>query len=453
MFTEQREVIDESITKIRSGRITRRSFLERVMTAGLSSAAALSLLEACGGTTNSSAGNGPATNIVWQSENDSTTTYRDLASTFNQTVGKQKGIHITWTQGPSDTQAMLSKYNTLFRSRSSSIDIIALDIVYPAQFAAQQWTKPITESMWPASERQNYLQAPLKGCTFAGKLWAAPYRTGVGILYYRKDLVSSPPATYDDLVHISKDLAPAKTKYGYVWQGGQSEVLTCNFVEVLHGYGGAVLDPNDPTRVTINSPEAQQALSMMVSWVGTISPTAVTTYTEEPSRITWQNGNAAFMRNWPYAYPLGNNPASSKIANKFDIAPLPHGPHSPTGHSAIGGWNMAINTYSRYPEQAWEFIHYMLQPAAQKQGAIGAGWPVTLQSAYDDPDVLAKEPFFGKLKPILQTALPRPVSPKYVDISDVLQRSVHQALLKQETFVNILQATEAQLKPLVAQKP
>src|SRR6185312_3583 len=152
----------------------------------------------------------------WQSENDSTSTYSSLADTFNKTIGSQKGIHITWQQGPSDGTAMLTNYNNMFRARNHSVDIAAIDIVWPAQFGAAQWLKPITDSQWPTSERQNYLQGPIQGCTFQDKLWAAPYRTDLGILYYRKDLISSPPTTYDDLSTMSKSVAPSKTKYGYV---------------------------------------------------------------------------------------------------------------------------------------------------------------------------------------------------------------------------------------------
>lgn len=449
MIPEQREALDEIIVKIRSGRMTRRTFLERAVAVGLSSTAAVSLLEACGGTSNNTGGNGATTNIVWQSEQDSSNTYSNLTKTFNQTIGNQKGIHVTWQQGPASTNDMLTTYNNMLRARSSSIDVLSLDVVYPAQFAASQWTKPITDSQWPSTERDKYLPGPIKACTYQGKIWAAPYRTDIGLLYYRKDLIATPPTTWDALTNMAKSTAPGKTKYGYVWQGAQYEGLVCDFVEVLHGYGGAVLDPNDPTKVTVNSPIAQQALTQMVGWVGTISPDAVTTYMEDTARTTWQNGDSAFMRNWPYAYSLGNDPTQSKIANKFDITSLPYGGTSTTGHSAIGGWNLAINAFTPRADQSWEFIKYMLQPDAQKTGAISATWTTTLQSVYDDPDVLSKQPLFGKLKPILQNALPRPVSPKYTAVSDAIQRHIYQALKKQVSPAQALSGLETDLKQLV----
>ena len=448
MFSEQRSEMNEIIGKMRHGRISRRSFLERAGAIGLSSAAAMSLLEACGGGSSNTGGSGQTTNLVWLSELDNTGTYTGLVTEFNQTIGKQKGIHVS-NQQVANTDDLLARYTNTLRARSGSVDIMSIDIVFPAQFAASQWTVPITESQWPSSERTNYLPGPVQGCTYQGKLWAAPLRTDLGVMYYRKDLVSTPPATWDDLVSTAKSASPSKIKYGYVWQGAQYEGLVCDFAEVLYGYNGTILDPNDPTKVTVNSPEAQQALTQMVSWVGTISPQAVTTYQEEPSRTVWQNGDSAFMRNWPYAYALGNDPTKSKVAGKFDISSLPSSGNGTVGHSAIGGWNLAINAFSKNPDASWEFIKFMLQPEAQKKLAINASLTGTLESIYTDSDVLAKQPLFQKLGPILKNALPRPVSPKYSDVSDTIQRNIYQALKKQVSVSAALSSLAQDLQSVV----
>jgi multiple sugar transport system substrate-binding protein len=448
MIPEQREALDEIIVKIRSGRLTRRSFLQRATAIGLSSSAAVSLLEACGGSSNSSGGNGAATSIVWKSEQDQSNTYKAIADTFNNTVGKQKGIHVTWQQGPASTNDLLTIYTNMLKARSASIDVLSIDVVYPAQFAASQWIAPISDSQWPTSERQNYLPGPTQACTYQGKIVAAPFRTDVGLLYYRKDIASTPPKTWDELTSMAKSNA-SKAKYGYVWQGAQYEGLVCDFIEVLHGYGGQILDPNDPSKVLVNSPQGQQALSQMVSWVGTISPDAVTTYMEDPSRNVFQQGNSVFMRNWPYAYELGNTASQSKVAGKFDITSIPSGSSGTPGHSCTGGWNLAINAFSKNTDQSWEFIHYMLGAEAQKQIAIGASLTGTLLSVYDDQTVLSKQPLFAKLKPVLQNALPRPVSPKYTDVSDVIQRDIYQALKKQMSPSQALTQLESDLKRVI----
>ncbi|GCF10314.1 ABC transporter substrate-binding protein [Dictyobacter arantiisoli] len=447
MLAEEREALDEIVSRIRAGRITRRTFLERALALGLTGSSAVSLLEACGGSSNSSGGNGASINLVWQSEQESTQTYQHLADRFNQSIGQQQGIHVTWLQGPANSDDMLAKYNNMLRARDSSIDVLSIDIVYPAQFADSQWIKPLSERRWPASERAKYLTAPLLGCTYQGKIWAAPLRTDVGLLYYRTDLVPRPPQSWDELTASARN-AMAKTRYGYVWQGAQYEGLVCNFCEVLYGYGGAILAANNPRQVTVNSSEGRAALTKMVSWVGSISPAAVTSYLEDSSRQVWQNGSAAYMRNWPYAYAMSKDAAQSQVDNRFAIHSIPYGGTNTVGHSAIGGWNLAINAFSQRQEQAWQFIHYMLQPPAQKTLALTAGLAVTLLSTYDDPEVLQKGPLFALLKPVLQQALPRPVSPRYSNVSDAIQRHVYQALKQQSRPSDALRGLEDELKQI-----
>ena|SRR5579883_2357627 len=440
MNPEQREALDEALVKMRAGRMKRRTFLERAVALGLTSTVAGSLLEACGGSSGAS-----VTNIVWQSEQETTGTYSKLADAFNKS---QSNVHVTWLQGPASTDAFLQKLTTMLRARSHSIDVMSIDVTYPALFGANQWAAPL-ESKWSSSEQANYLPGPIQSCTYQGHLWAAPLRTDLGIIYYRTDLIPNPPNTWTDMATMAKD-AMSKTKYGYVWQGAQYEGVVCDFVEVLYGYGGTVLDPNNPKTVTVNSPQAVQALTDMVSWVGGISPTAVTTYMEDTARNVWQQGNSAFMRNWPYAYSLGNDARQSKVAGKFDIHNMLYGGSNTTGHSCIGGWNLAVNAFTPSVDAAWSFIHYLLQADAQKSLAVNASLTPTLKSVYQDPEVQQKQPLFTKLAPILQTALPRPVSAKYPDVSNAIQLRIHQALLKQVTPAQALSQLASDLQPLVA---
>jgi multiple sugar transport system substrate-binding protein len=444
MVPEQREALDEIIVKIRAGRMTRRTFLERAVALGLTSTVAGSLLEACGGSSNTGGG-GQTTNLIWQTENDTSGTYPAIVDAYNKT--NKDNVHVTWHIGPSDSSGLLTLYDNALRARSATFDVMQIDVIWPAEFASNGWTVDLT-SKWPASDRANYLQGPIKSCTYNGQIVAAPLRTDLGVLYYRTDIISTAPSTFNDLTSMAQS-NKSKTKYGYVWQGSQYEGLVCDFVEVLAGYGGTVLDPSNSKKVTINSPEGVQALTEMVSWVGTISPTAVTTFTEEPSRQAFQNGDAIFMRNWPYAYSLGNA-AGSKVASKFDIHSIPYGGSNTVGHSCIGGWNMAINAFSKNPDASWSFIKYALGPDAQKQLAIKGSFTPALTSVYNDADVKAKQPLFTKLAPILQNALPRPVSPVYPDLSNIIQTHVHQALTKAATPSGALSALQTQLQALVS---
>ncbi len=442
MDSNRREALDEMIVKMRAGRMSRRLFVERSAILGLSATFVGTLLDACG---SGGSSGGPAV-ISWESENDSVGVYGTLATKFNQS---QKDVQVHWTNGPSDSGQLLTKFSTMLRARSNSIDVMAMDIVWPAQFGASGWTVPIDDK-WPSSERQNYLPGPIQGCTYNGKIWAAPFRTDAGLLYYRTDLVPTPPNTWEELTTMAQSAASGgAVKYGYVWQGAQYEGVVCDFVEVIYGYGGSILDPNNPKTVTTTSPQTVQGLTTMVNWVGGISPQAVTTYKEEDARTTFQNGDAAFMRNWPYAFAHGNNAAESKIDGKFDVHTIPYGAGGTTGHSALGGWQLGINAFSSNVDAAWTFVHYMLQSDAQKAAALQASLTVTLKSIYDDADVLAKNPFFAKLKPVFQSAQPRPVTPKYPDVSLAIQQSVHDALLKSASPSDAMNALATKLKSIV----
>lgn len=445
MIIEQGEIIDEIITKIRSGRMKRRTFLERAVAVGLTSSAAVSLLEACGGTSNSTGGSGQTVNINYI-EKDTNGVHAGLVSKFNS---QNAGIHITYnSNAPNDTGQLLTILTTMLRARGSTIDVFPMDIIWPAEFGANGWTVPLDDK-WPSSDRSNYLPGPLQGCTYNGKLWAAPCYTDAGLIYYRTDIIKTPPTTWQELSTMSKAVPSSQAKFGYLWQGAQYEGLVCDFIEVLYGYNGSVLDANDPKKITINSPEAVQALTEMVGWVGTISPAAVTTYKEEDARSAWQNGDAAFMRNWPYAFVLGNDPKTSKIAGKFDVHPMLSSGGSSTGHSNLGGWQYGINAFSKNPDAAWKFIQFMLTPTTQKTLATDLSLFATLKSIYTDPDVLAKNPFFGKMQPVLQGALPRPVSAFYPDISNAIQLRVHNALTKQSNVADSLSALQSDLQAIV----
>ena len=446
MYLEQGEVIDEIITKIRNGRITRRTFLERAIAVGLTSTAAVSLLEACGGTSNSSTGSGQTVNINYI-ERDTNGVYASLVTDFN---AQNNGVHVNYnSNAPADTGQLLTILTTMLRARSSAYDVFPMDIIWPPEFGANGWTVPLDDK-WPASDRANYLPGPLAGCTYNGKLWAAPTRTDAGLIYYRTDIIKTAPTTWAEMTSMAKANAPSKAKVGYVWQGAQYEGLVCDFTEVLYGYGGSVLDPSDPKKVTVNSPEGIAALTLMTSWVGGISPSAVTTYKEEDSRSSWQNGDSVFMRNWPYAYSLGNDPSSSKIAGKFDVHNMLYGGSNTTGHSSLGGWQYGINAFSKNSDAGWKFVQHQLSPASQKTIALKLSLTATLKSIYTDPEVLKANPFFAKLAPVFETAQPRPVTPFYPDVSNAIQVRIHNALTGQSSPSAALAALTSDLQAIVS---
>jgi multiple sugar transport system substrate-binding protein len=266
------------------------------------------------------------------------------------------------------------------------------------------------------------------------------------MLYWRTDLMPKPPATFGDLVRASQAARQkGKVKYGYVWQGARYEGLVVNFFEYLGAHGGRILDGG---RVTVNSPPALAALNEMQAEIygSGIVPSTVLTWHEEESRFAFQNGEAAFMRNWPYPVPLLRDPANSRVAGKFAVAPLPATPQG-TSTSAIGGAQLAINRHTEHPEAAWEVIHYLTQPEQMLERARVVGQFPTRSGVYDDPGLasaLALPP--ATVKQIIEHAAPRPVTPVYTQLSEILQIQLHRALTRQTSPADALAQAQQEMQ-------
>jgi trehalose/maltose transport system substrate-binding protein len=125
----------------------------------------------------------------------------------------------------------------------------------------------------------------------------------------------------------------------------------------------------------------------------------VTSYQEGEAHTAFVTGNAAFMRNWPYAYSIAADPKQSKVVGKFSVTTLPKGPGGhPVG--TVGGWQLAVNKYSKHPDAAVEFVRYMTSPAVEKFDAITNTNVPTIPSVAKDPAVVKANPY---LKPQIAT--------------------------------------------------
>jgi multiple sugar transport system substrate-binding protein len=215
-----------------------------------------------------------------------------------------------------------------------------------------------------------------------------------------------------------------------VWQGARYEGLVTVFSEYLGGFGGQILDGG---RVTVNAPPAVRALTTMRDQIyrDTLVPPSALTWHEEESRFAFQNGETAFMRNWPYAYALMADSTTSKVAGHYAVATMPA---EPGGHptAALGGAQLAINANSAHPDAAWAVIEYLTRPEQMLERARGVGQFPTRPAMYDDPTLaraLAIPP--AQARANIEHAGPRPVTPVYTQLSDILQIYLHRALTRQ----------------------
>ena len=363
-----------------------------------------------------------------------------LKKQVSQFEAEHPYIQVQLFDPPESTNDRYTAYTDGFKRQDSTIDIYMIDIIWQPEFGAAGWTLPLNDYVSKNKiNMTDLLPGPVQGNTWNGRLVSMPWFTDAGLLFYRKDLLIKyrfdVPQTWADLREIAETIVTAEKErsphmVGFVFQGRAYEGLVTNYLEFVWANGADVLNPTGD-QVVLDSPEAIEALETFIELRHHASP-GVTSFQEADALNYFQSGNAVFMRNWPFAWAVLNDHDPAATA-KVGIAPLPHGPQGTTGApSALGGWQLAINAHSQHPDEAFEVIAFLTSTEQQNYKAIHAGQAPTRLASYQDPDVLAANPHFAELFEVLVKAKPRPLHPRYQDISAIIQREVHLALMGQQ---------------------
>ena len=372
-------------------------------------------------------------------------TIGQLVDLYNQS---QSRVQVTFIQLPppsSSTEVHQALVQQLAR-RNGTPDVFTQDVIWIAEFASAGWALPLDSYFGPAAQKE-YFPGLIAACTYRGRLTALPWHVDSGMLYYRTDLLqqagAAVPTTWQDLTDIAVKIQKSGgTKFGYLWQGKQAEVLVCDLVEVVASAGGGILAPDGKT-VLIAEPPAVEAVQFLYDTINKskISPQDVLSWDEEPSRGPFTAGESVFLRNWSYVYKIAEDPSSSSIVGKVGVAPLPH---FPGGQSAacLGGYQYGVNAHTQNREAAIDFITWMSSPATQLHIATGLGLAPTRPSVYDQPELIQKEPFMHTLKDVFVGATPRPVTPKYPQVTLALQSAVSRALVNGNIQAELTRAKE-----------
>ena len=368
---------------------------------------------------------------------------------------KKTGNTVKLFTPPQSTTDILALFRQMFAAKSSDLDVINVDVVWPGMIKdhlidLKPYSKGAEKEHFPSIVANN---------TADGRLIAMPWFTDAGLLYYRKDLLEKhgekAPTTWEELAATAKKIQDAERRagnadmQGFVFQAKAYEGLTCDAVEWLWSYGGGNI-VDDKGQITVNNPKAAKALNTAASWIGTIAPTGVLNYGEEDARGVFQNGNAVFMRNWPYAWSLGNG-KDSKIAGKIGVSALPKGGADGKNAATLGGWQLAVSKYSKNPKEAADLVMYMTSKEIQKERAIKGSYNPTIPSLYQDKEVLAAAPFFGDLYNVFTSAVPRPATAtglKYNEVSAAFWNATHDVLSGKEKAETSLGKLEGKLKQI-----
>lgn len=367
-----------------------------------------------------------------------------LASQIARFRAANRDVEVTVQHTPDDATQRHQLYVQWLNARVGRPDVLQLDVVWTAEFAAAGWIRPL-DSYQPDS--RDFFPATVTANTWDGRLYAVPWFVDAGVLYRRTDLVPEAPRSLDDLV---RSAAGRDAAWGLVWQGARYEGLVTVFLEYLTAFGGAILD--DEHRVVVDSAAGVRALTFMrdqiVRW--RVAPPDVLTWHEEETRFAFQNGRAAFMRNWPYAVALLNGP-DSRVAGRFAVGVMPPGPGGRAA-ATLGGAQLAINAHSAHPEAAWRLIAFLTAPEQMIERAGVVGQYPSRVSVLADPRLAEALPVpIADVRAILQATVPRPVTPLYSQLSDVLQIELHRALAGQLEPRAALRRAAAKMEAVIAE--
>jgi multiple sugar transport system substrate-binding protein len=374
-----------------------------------------------------------------------------VAKQLKQFMALNPGIRVELQRTPDDASQRHQLYVQWLNARVGNPSILQLDVVWTPEFAAAGWVLPLTRYAPASSE---FFPATIEANTWAGKLYALPWFADVGLLYRRTDLVSREPATLEEMVADARTAMSRRggPRYGIVWQGARYEGLITGFVEYLGAFGGQIIDAKGD--VVVNRPEAVRALEFMRDelYGSKVAPLDVLTWHEEEARFAFQNGNAVFMRNWPYPVAAMSDTAQSRVAGKFAVSPIPKSGTAPTGHStaALGGAQLAINAYSESPDAAYKLIAYLTAPEQMLARAQAVGQYPTRPALYDDARLRSAIAIpLDDARRAIESATPRPVTPIYTELSEILQIELHRALVRQAEPRDALNSAAARINALI----
>jgi trehalose/maltose transport system substrate-binding protein len=474
-----REDVNELLAESLSGRTSRRDILKRAAALGLSAPLVGVLMSAHGASAQDATPAGTAEVGSWITQPANLRT--DLAgmkitavlgasgsgTAFTQALcakfAEYSGCEVNLVEGPeSATDRLNIAYLPVLSAQGDGIDVLMIDVIWPGILAEHA----VDLSAVMAENGTGYFDRIVQNNTVDGVLVGIPWYTDAGLLYYRKDLLekygfAAPPATWTELetqaaaIMEGEKAAGMADFYGFVYQAAAYEGLTCNAIEWQISQGGGNVVEPDGT-VSLNNEAAAAAFDRAKGWIGTIAPEGVTTYKEEESRGVWQAGNAAFMRNWPYAFSLGQAD-DSPIKDKFDVTLIPMGEGEGAQNAdCLGGWQIMVSKYSKSQEAALEFAKFLTSPEVQKAQAVEKSLLPTIAAVYDDADVLAANPFFASLKPIFQGgAVPRPstvTGAYYDDVSTSYFTAVSQILTGQQGSADALAAAAEEIQAIMDEK-
>lgn len=379
---------------------------------GVVAAAAVAIgLAACGGSS------GPPT-LSWYMFPEPSGSFAAAAKDCSKASGGKYQIQINTL--PTEADAQRQELVRRLAAHDSSIDIIGMDVTYTPEFAGAGWLRP-----WTGANRttasNGILAGPLATATYKGQIYGAPDNSNTQLLWYRKDLVPSPPKTWAQVIADADQLAKQGKAHLIEVQGAQYEGLTVWFNSLVASAGGSIL--SGPTTVSIGAPEIKAASIIRDVARSAGADPGLSNSNEDSARLGFESGSAAFEVNYPFVYP-SIQADKPKLAKEFGWTSYPRVNAGTPAKVTIGGSNLGVSSYSKYPGYDFKAIQCLTNRANQLRDAVKGGLPPTIASLYDDPALAKPYPFKALIKQQLAKPGIRPQTPAYADVTIAIQKAL-----------------------------
>ncbi len=372
-------------------------------------------LAACG-----SSGRGPVT-INWYVFPEPSGSFAKAASDCSAASGGKYKIAIDFLSNASDQQRQ-----TLVQRLAAgdpSIDILAMDVDWTAEFASAGWIRPWTGAN-AAAVSQGVLPGPVKTATYNGRLWAAPINSNTELLWYRKDLVPNPPKTWDQMIDDAIQLAKEGKPHYIEEQGAKYEGLVVWFNSLVDSAGGGIVGPGDKVIIDQSTRTAAEIMKRLAT--SPAGDPGLNTSQEGPGNNVFDAGQAAFEINYPFVWS-GTQATAPSIFKQMGYAPFPEVTPGMAPKVSIGGYNLGVSSHSTHPQLAFDAIRCLVQPANQIRDAIKGGLAPVLANIYDEPSFEKAYPFHQLIKNQLENYGLRPQTAAYQDVTLAIQNTLQPA--------------------------
>ena len=322
---------------------------------------------------------------------------------------------------PSDADGQREQLVRRLAAKDESMDLIGMDVVWTAEFAEAGWIRELTEAQ-KAAATEDTLEGPIETAMWKDKLYGIPKHTNVQLLWYRKSLVPKPPKTWDEVLAMSKKLKADGKPHVIGLTAAQYEGYVVGFNTILSSLGGTLVN-EDSTKVTVDE-KTVEALSILQNLAtGGLASKSLSNSQEPEVFAQMQNGEAAFIMNWPYVLSAMKE-ANEKVANDLGWTKLPAFAEGQPARATLGGMDFAISSYSKHPNETFDAAMCLRSPEHQLQTALEAGDPPVAPSVYEQAEFKEAYPMGPDMLAELETAAPRPITPLYQNLSTIVSTTL-----------------------------